>query len=250
VKVSLTFPSPRESTVTILILFHGFGDSEETFTNFARNLALPGVLAISVRGTNPLPPALLGEPLDSDPAKHFHWGDDLTLAPETGELDPDPGFEKATNMILGRLIRETLVDKCGWNLNDLFLFGYGQGGSLALGLASQARMGSRVAEAQEADSGESDERAKAFKGVISIGGFLPSSMIPSISARTISRTPVLLCHGYATETTDDDAVGLVKNEFSDVKRTRWKKPDDSMPRNREEMLPIMQFFAERLQRSW
>ncbi|KAL7625642.1 hypothetical protein AAE478_004862 [Parahypoxylon ruwenzoriense] len=245
--VSLTFPEVPETTTAILILFHGLGDSEAPFATFAKTLNLPGVLAISVRGVSPLPPVLLGLS-DSDPARptnHFHWGDDLTLSPSTGDLDPDPGFSAAERLVLEKLIRETLIGKCGWETNDILLFGFGQGGSLALGLSSRIRQSERVVDISE----ESKVTGTAFKGAVSIGGPLPASMIPSLSARQKSRTPALICHGRSSESLNEDAVDVLKKEFSDMREVKWKKNDDSMPKNRDEMLPIMQFFAERL-RGW
>lgn len=246
-KVSLVFPKVPETTTSILILFHGLGDSEASFAAFAKNINLPGVLAISARGVSPLPPSLLGLP-DSEaasPTKHFHWGDDLTLSPSTGDLDPDPGFAKAEQLVLGKLIQDTLVGTCGWETNDILLFGFGQGGSLALGLASRLRNSERVVDVT---AGETNVGV-AFKGLVSIGGPLPPSMIPTLSARDKARTPALICHGRSSESLDGDAVELLRKEFTDVREVKWRKADDSMPGNREEMLPIMQFFAERL-RVW
>ncbi|KAI1633549.1 Alpha/Beta hydrolase protein [Biscogniauxia mediterranea] len=246
--VSLTFPEVPETTTAILILFHGLGDSETSFTTLAKNMNLPGVLAISVRGVSPLPPAMLGQP-DSDaagPTKHFYWGDDLTLSTITGDLDPDPGFSKAEQLVLGKLIRETLIEKCGWETNDILLFGFGQGGSLALGLSSKLRGGERVVDVTE---GGSKDIGLAFKGALSIGGPLPPSMIPTLSVREKARTPVLVCHGKESEAVDANAMDVIKQEFADAREVKWRKNDDSMPKNRDEMLPIMQFFAERL-RGW
>lgn len=243
--VSLVFPSPPESTTAILILFHGLGDSDGPFAGFARSIALPGVLGISVRGTSPLPPMMLGEPLDAGPTSHFHWGDDLTLAPGTGELDPDPGFDKAARLVLDRLVQGTLVEKCGWERSDVLLFGFGQGGSLALGLASTIRVGPRVEEVRD-ESGAAPPAPGSFKGVVSIGGPLPPSMIPSLSAREKARTPVLVCHGSRSEVVDEDAVDLIQREFASVKVVKWKRGDDGMPQDRDEVLPMMQFFADRL----
>ncbi len=245
IKVSLHFPSPPESTTAILILLHGLGDSEAPFAAFARNVNLPSVLAISVCGTSPLPSALLGESFGTGPTSHFHWGDELNLMPGTEDLDLDPGFEKAERLVLDRLIRETLVEKCGWDVRDVLLFGFGQGGSLALGLASRVRMGPRVEEVTDGE-GERTERNKVFKGVVSIGGPLPASTIPTVSARSKSQTPVLICHGSRSDAVDVDAIDAIKQEFTDVRVVRWSKAEDSMPRSREEMLPIMEFLAERL----
>ncbi|RYP59810.1 hypothetical protein DL769_008392 [Monosporascus sp. CRB-8-3] len=246
-RVSLVYPEVPETTTAILLLFHGLGDSEAPFAALARNLNLPGVLAIAVRGVSPLPPALLGAVPDSGSGstRHFHWGDDLTLSPSMGDLDPDPGFWGAERLVLGGLVRETLVGRCGWDSRDVLLFGFGQGGSLALGLASRLRGSSdRVVDVTEGDGAATDS---AFKGVVSIGGPLPASMVPTVSGRGKARTPVLLCRGRSSELLDDAAVDAVRGEFADVREVTWKKRgDDGMPRSREEMLPIMQFFAERL----
>lgn len=230
VNIALHFPSPPESTTAFLILFHGLGDHEAPFANFAHNLSLPGVLAISVRGTSPLPPSLLSDGDDGDQAQrgHFHWGDDLTLNTTTGDLDDDPGFSKAEALIMNSLVRETLIDKCGWEMADVILFGFGQGGSLALGLASKQR-----------------GATSSFKGVVSIGGPLPHSMVPTVSgAREKSKTSVLLCQ------LDGDAVDAAKKEFVDVEAVRWKRRDVAMPRDRDEVFPIMKFFADRLRAGW
>ncbi|OTA87645.1 hypothetical protein M434DRAFT_399383 [Hypoxylon sp. CO27-5] len=245
--ISLVSPDVPETTTAILILFHGLGDSEAPFAGFARNMNLPGVLAISVRGISPLPPTLLGlpDPDASHPTRHFHWGDDITLSPSTGDLDLDPGFSKAENLVLGKLIHETLIERCGWETGDILLFGFGQGGSLALGLSSRARESDKIVDITKGNGITST----AFKGAVSIGGPLPASMIPTLNSREKSRTPILVCHGTSSESLDEDAIDLLKREFIDVREVRWRKNDDGMPRNKDEMLPIMQFFAERL-RGW
>ncbi|CAN8096087.1 unnamed protein product [Discula destructiva] len=245
--LALHFPTPPESTTAILIVFHGLGDAEVSFANFAKTMNLPGVLAITVRGTNPIPPAMLGLSLDSGPPRHFHWGDDLNLASHGDGLDTDPGFSRAFDLVMGRLVRETLLDKCGWQLSDILLFGFGQGGSLALGLASKVREGLKVEEIQEDKDGQPIDSPTTFKGVVSIGGALSASMIPTLSARPKSKAPILICHGRSCEDVDEDAIDVLKREFIDVREVKWSKADSGMPSSREEMLPLMQFFAERLQ---
>ncbi|PFH61285.1 hypothetical protein XA68_17798 [Ophiocordyceps unilateralis] len=223
--LALHFPSPPESMTAILILLHGLGDNEVPFAGFARAMSLPGVLSISVRGVAPLPSALLL--LSDNNGAHCHWGDDLTLDPGTGDVDVDPGFERASRAIMHSLIRDVLVDRCGWGLDDVLLFGFGQGGSLALGLASKLR---------EAGG----DGGKSLKGVVSIGGPLPASMVPTLSARVKSDTKVMLCQ------LDEYVVDMVEGEFKDVTVARWKRQDVAMPRDRDEMLPIMKFLADRL----
>jgi hypothetical protein len=82
-----------------------------------------------------------------------------------------------------------------------------------------------------------------FGGVVSIGGKLPGSA--SSSPRKI-KCPVLLCGGSRSREITRSAVDEIKERFMDVEYVRWEKTDDTMPRNREEMLPLMKFFARRL----
>ncbi|KFA61034.1 hypothetical protein S40285_07440 [Stachybotrys chlorohalonatus IBT 40285] len=235
--VALHFPSPPESTTAFLVLFHGLGDHEPPFAGFAASIALPGVLAISVRGTTPLPPSLLPP---GSPPHHFYWGDDLALDEATGEFDDDPGFERASKLVMDKLVRGVLIDACGWDTRDIILFGFGQGGSLALGLASRLRSASLVVDVTEQGSQRDDEANSHFKGVVSIGGPLPMSMVPTSSARAKSKTSVLLLQ------VGDEHEDAVRAEFEHVKAVRWKRPDMGMPRDKDEVLPLMTFFAERL----
>ncbi|RFU73670.1 hypothetical protein TARUN_8593 [Trichoderma arundinaceum] len=236
----LHFPSPPESTTSILILFHGFGDHEIPFATFARNLSLPGALAISVRGTAPLPAGLIPDA----GGQNFHWGDDITVDTKTNDIDADPGFDKASRLVMEKLVKGTLIDRCGWELNDILLFGFGQGGSLALGLASRLRTVERIIDISDGDDAARQRMGKAFKGVISIGGPLPGSMVPSSSNREESSTPVLVCQ------LDGDEADAVEREFKDVRVVNWKRREVAMPRDRDEMFPIMKFIADQFNKGF
>lgn len=232
---ALHFPSPRESTRAFLILFHGFGDSERPFAAFARSMALPGVLAIAVRGTAVVPASLLGDDDVGEGARHFHWGDDVRVDTATGGVDADAGFERAMARVMDELVRGVLVARCGWQLDDVLLLGFGQGGSLALGLASAQR---------RARGGDGGNGGGAFKGVVSLGGPLPPSTVPSRATRAPARTPALVCQ------LDDEQVEYARRELATVDAVRWRRPDVAMPRDRDEALPMMRFFAERLGAGW
>ncbi|KXX83143.1 hypothetical protein MMYC01_200369 [Madurella mycetomatis] len=164
--LTLVYPEPAESTTSILLLFHGLGDSHGPFASLARNLSLPGVLGIAVRGVSPLPAGLLApDPSRPGPAG-WHWGDDLRVDEGAGAeagLDQDPGFENARAWVMDRLIGEVLVNKCGWELGDVMLFGFGQGGGLALGLA--AGVGEGRERVEEVTSSSSPGREGGKKDV-------------------------------------------------------------------------------------
>ena len=57
---------------------------------------------------------------------------------------------------------------------------------------------------------------------------------------------MLICKARSGSTVSDSAIKRAKDVFDDVKMEEWNRNGDGMMRNREEMLPIMQFFARRL----
>ncbi|KAK1833255.1 Alpha/Beta hydrolase protein [Podospora conica] len=213
------------STTTLLLLLHGLGDSPSPFATFARNLSLPGVFSIAIRGPSPLPPSLLGLPLSSGPTSNWHWGDDITLNAD-GDLDPDPGFERAVELVLREVVDGWLVGTCGWERGDVLVFGYGQGGTVALGVAGRA-----------------EAEGRGVKGVVSVGGGVVGSLMPS-SSREGGTTPVMVCVGRGSEV---DVEG-VREVFGGgrVEVVRWEREGDGMPRSKEEMWPLMKWFGERL----
>jgi hypothetical protein len=146
------------------------------------------------------------------------------------------------------LVEETLLGRCGWEMSDVMLFGFGQGGSLALGLASKLRGGERVVDVTENGSTAQNPPRKAFKGVVSIGGGLPPSMVPGPSGAAAgekSKTSVLVC-----QLLDEDKVDAMKREFEDVRVVKWRRNEVAMPRDREEVFPLMKFFADCLNKGW
>ncbi|KAI9045369.1 Phospholipase/Carboxylesterase superfamily [Aspergillus affinis] len=232
--VTLTPPPPSSSASltsrpppNILILLHGLGDSAPAFTSFARALNLPETLIVTLQAPNRLPLDLPG----------FHWGDDISFDTSTGGLDMDAGFAGATNVLVNEVLRDTLLRKCGYRAREILLLGFGQGGMLGL-------LG--VREFAKTQQGQGDGDGSALAGVIVIGAPYP------LSGSTVgekNRTPVLLVAGRESAAVTDGAVRRTKQVFEFVEVQRYARRDDGMPRNRDEMMPVMQFFARRL-RSW
>jgi predicted esterase len=210
-------PPPKGQPPTnVLILLHGLGDSEAPFKSFGEKLQLPETACISLRGPTNLPFDLQGA----------HWGDDIVFDND-GTIDLDTGFKRGTKRVLDDVIRKVLVDKCGYRLREILLFGFGHGGMLALNIA--------------AELGRDDE----LGGVVSIGGPLPANAsLPEVGKK--SRTPVLLCHGYRQSAIKGEDVDKLKDFFDFVDIKEWRKTGDGMPASRDEMMPIMQFWARRL----
>ena len=198
------------------------------FTSFARALNLPETTILTIQAPHPLPFDLPG----------VHWGDDLTLETSSSGLDMDGGFTRATRVLLHEVILAVLVRKCGYALSEILVFGFGQGGMVGLCLAREVSLSS---------SGPPDG-AGDLSGVVSIGAPYP------LSARTSgrkSRTPVLLVGGRddGSSAVSDSALRRTKEVFEFVEMQRYHRRGDGMPRNRDEMLPVMRFLATRL-RSW
>jgi predicted esterase len=213
VVLSITPPPTSQQPVNILILLHGLGDTYEPFKKLGQQLSLPETACIAVQGVIPLPFEIGG----------FHWGDDLIFDQSSSQIDPDAGFRKSTEILLQ--ILQSLKDNCGYEYREILFYGFGQGGMAAL----------RVAQALEED--------KELSGVISVGGPLP---LDTPSSTKKSRTPIIILGGSAGSLITDSNLSRLKSTFEFVEYKRWKRPGDGMPKNREEMLPIMQFFARRL----
>lgn len=120
-------------------------------------------------------------------------------------------------------MQKVLIQKCGYLPRNIFFYGFGQGGMAAL----------QVAAAQA---------EVEFGGVVSVGGGLSNEG----SGSGKSKTPVLVLGGSRSREVTKSKVEVLKGRFTDCEYVKWEKSEDSMPRSREEMLPIMKFFARRL----
>lgn len=144
----------------------------------------------------------------------------------TGEMDVDTGFKASTRLLLDSVIREGLMGKCGYKARQIMIFGFAQGGMVGLQAAAELT---------------GDE----LGGVISIGGVVPLSLSMQALQKKC-RTLVLVCKAARGSAVTEGAEAKLKDAFEFVEIKEWKKKGDSMPSSREEMMPIMQFFARRL----
>ncbi|KAJ5416732.1 uncharacterized protein N7487_000282 [Penicillium crustosum] len=193
--------------------------------NSPKPFASPETTIVTVQGTAPLPFDLGG----------FHWGDDVSFDSATGALDMDAGLTRSTRILVSDVVRGTLVQKCGYALREIMVLGFGQGGMAALAIARELGLKG----SGNTDSGE----VGALSGVISIGAPYPLS---GSRVGDKNRSPVLLVAGRDSVAVSDEAVRRTKQVFEFVEVSRYARKGDGMPSNREEMLPVMQFFARRL----
>lgn len=155
----------------------------------------------------------------------------------------DAGFKRATTLLVDEVIRGVLVQKCGYRPREILVLGFGQGGMAALVAARE--LNEHKAQGASASAGGGAEDT-SLSGVISIGAPYPLSG-STVGAK--SRTPVLLVGGREPTAVSDGAIRRTKQVFEFVEVHQYARKGDGMPRNREEMMPVMQFFARRL-RSW
>jgi hypothetical protein len=80
--------------------------------------------------------------------------------------------------------------------------------------------------------------------VISIGAPVPSEAPAALVSKC--KTPVLVCAGSDRSAMTSTAEDKLKRLFEFLEVKRYRKSGDSMPSNRDEMMPIMQFFSRRL----
>ena len=70
-------------------------------------------------------------------SKNYWYSDDIIFDSTTGGLDADSGLKESTEL-LRILVKEVLVDKCGYAPRDVVIFGFGQGGMVALSTARKS----------------------------------------------------------------------------------------------------------------
>ncbi|KAI4797280.1 alpha/beta-hydrolase [Aureobasidium sp. EXF-8846] len=122
-------PPSSQRPTNVLILLHGLGDAHLPFAQLGTQMNLPETACISIKAPEPLP----------FEASSFHWGDDVIFDNTVGTIDPDGGFKKVVPRLIKEIIEDTLIKKCGYQPREIMLFGFGQGGMVALNTAGRSR---------------------------------------------------------------------------------------------------------------
>ncbi|KIX94148.1 uncharacterized protein Z520_10174 [Fonsecaea multimorphosa CBS 102226] len=213
---------PDNKPTNVVIFLPGLGDTSANFFSFSRALNLPDALAITLSPPFPLPFPL--GPGDQ-------WSEDLHVDSATGDLDSDSPLTKSVELVAQDVISKVLVDKFRYRPDHIHLFGFGQGGSVALMVPLHPSISS----------------LPSLGGVISVGGALPLSA-PLPKTQSENKTPVLILSGSKSPlaSVGSSPLNRIKSTYEFVTYHQWKKADDSLPKNRDEALPMMQFWARRL----
>lgn len=165
----------------------------------------------------------------------------------TGGLDMDTGFTGAVEVVGREVVVKGLGERCRYRRDRVVVWGMGQGG--CVGLAVAAALEGVGVERYDVKIKQDGSQVRALGGVISLGGVLPAEVTTNYQVSSLPNkkqkctTPVLLVGGSARSALTDTEIERTKEVFGDVTVHRWKRAEDGMPKNREEMLPIMQFLA-------
>ena len=119
-------PSEDGCDSSLLICFHGLGDSPTPFAAFGKKLALPQTAVLSLRGPYELPMDL-----------GHSWFESIDLTSEGDLIKPMRNeIRRAVSLsacikMLNEMLQGAL-EPLGWNPGHVHLFGFSQGGTVAL----------------------------------------------------------------------------------------------------------------------
>ncbi|KAI9280524.1 Alpha/Beta hydrolase protein [Sporodiniella umbellata] len=117
-------PSQDGIDHNLLILLHGLGDSKTPFAKLGQQLKLPQTATLAVQAPDMIP--YMDGCYQWYPSFDMFTGD--LLAP--GHPERMKGLIN-TRKKIGGLLRH-LIEDCGWKPSNIFLFGFSQGGTVAL----------------------------------------------------------------------------------------------------------------------
>ncbi|KLO09755.1 hypothetical protein SCHPADRAFT_813738, partial [Schizopora paradoxa] len=242
-------PSADGIDENLLILLHGLGDTHKPFAKLGKQLNLPQTAILALRAPEQIP-FLYDE-------EAFQW---YTSFSDLGEPITHPNPAPALALLTTVLTH--LTQACCWQVHNIHLFGFAQGGSVALEFAvawwkSQKRESTSTPPApatstpplQNATTSMASSRPTgsplALASVVSIAG--PPLLQHALSSKC--PTPLFLFH-RAPPSTTSSASSDAKRNFSDVREATFvdAKAGESMPRSRDEWAPIMEFWSQRLTR--
>ncbi|KAI9276700.1 Alpha/Beta hydrolase protein [Phascolomyces articulosus] len=222
-------PSADGIDYNLLILFHGLGDSKGPFAQLGKKLNLPQTASLAIQAPEPVP--YMDGCYQWHPSFDFLTGDLLT--PE------NPARLKGllrTRKLVTELL-EHLINDCGFETPRIFLFGFSQGGTVALDAALFGNI-------------------RNLGGVISISGYLLEEQ----------RTDKKIDNGYGgyilvTQGEKDEVIGnrvKAEKKFQEIQRlcspdalstqVFISNKDHTMANSPAEWRIIHTFFAERMPR--
>jgi predicted esterase len=140
----------------LMIFFHGMGDSLSKWRNLAETMNLPQTCCLCLRAPIALPLSMghtwyTALDIERD-------ADDLAISPAPGELRRVQSLQQVRSRLI--LLLDSL-EKKGWSLSKIHLFGFSQGGDVALDLAAAMAAMSRPIGTRHGVSSEPTKVANA-----------------------------------------------------------------------------------------
>lgn len=216
--------NPSEDGVdeNLLILLHGLGDTHVPFANLGKQLKLPQTATLAIRAPERIP--YLYE-------EAFQWYESFD---PLGDLLPKPNPTPALELLAK--IFDHLVNDCGWSSQKVHIFGFAQGGTVAVEFA-------RLRWRQQLQK-NTESSISPLRSIISVCG--PLLSYPTL--KSPCPVPLLLFHrsppaDSALSPGDKAAFRKGFESFRDV-----QEYGEGMPRSKTEWEHIMRFWSERLDR--
>ncbi|TFK75647.1 hypothetical protein BDN72DRAFT_831971 [Pluteus cervinus] len=223
-KIAVPFtysPSDDGTDENLLIILHGLGDTHVPFSRMAKNLKLPQTATLTLRAPELIPF------LYEDAYQWYPSFDGL------GQPIERPNPTKALDLLSNVL--EHLQTECNWSPRKIHLFGFGQGGTVAVELCI------RWWKAQM-----TSQNPLPLASIVSISG--PLLSYPTLSTKC--PTPLLIVQRPSSEdfAISSSAITDLNKGYQTVIEQKLSNPNGGMPASKAEWEPIMRFWSEKLNR--
>lgn len=197
-------PSNDNVDNNLVIYLHGLGDNLTSFVSLSEKLNLPQTASLILQGPIPVP--------FFDQARMWYESFDML-----GNLIHNPDPRVSLNLLSDLIF--VLINKYGWSSNNIHLFGFAQGGSVAV------------------------EFARLFKQRL---GSVITVLGPPLSysnGSSLSQTPLCVFTRPRGNILD---VSNFKKAFENVVITEGQNPGDEMPKGPNEWNGILKFLSDLL----
>ncbi|EPQ27079.1 uncharacterized protein PFL1_05363 [Pseudozyma flocculosa PF-1] len=240
-------PAPSGTESNLLLLFHGLGDTARPFATLGQSLqkTLPQTSILSVQASKRVPFLDQGE-------EAWMWWDTFDSFAEI-LTKPDPTATVAgIKLLLDYLSAPTDDGGCGWPTFALHLFGFGQGGSVALESMVAFNRARRAREAAAAPA--AGEAPPTNPKTIEIGSVVSvcAGLVSHPTIDPLPTTPVLYLHRMPSPPTSTIASlrkatrALNIEKLMPVAQRGGEMATEAMPTGQKEWDPIIHFWARLL----
>ncbi|ODO11101.1 hypothetical protein I350_01703 [Cryptococcus amylolentus CBS 6273] len=220
--------SPDGKDRNLLIMFHGLGDTKTPFFNLAKQLNLPSTAVLSLSAPDPIP--LMDHP-------SYSWYP--AFDPFFNPLPPASQNPSKPLPSLRSLLSTLISPEIGWKLEDIHLFGWGQGGTVVLELGVDVGKKGFIVKV---DGGEGEEgESKRLGSIVSVC----APLITHPTSPLNIPTPVLaFTRQPAQSAAHQKSLNTLKRAFREVEVAHGTGGGEGMPRGKDEWYSVMKFWGQ------